>query len=176
MPRVGLRLSKNQIEELDQEYHVARTRKDFYLTRRIQGMLLVSQGIEERRAAQILGVGRRTLQDWIFRYRKGGLESLLKRQSPGRKPKLTEAQLAELDHIIGQGPESVGLDTDVWTARLAADLVKKLFGVRYHPDHMRLILRRLRRSEQLPTRELSRADPEEEAKWLDHELLEIKKS
>lgn len=176
MPRPGLRLNETQTEELNQRYQVARGRKDFDLTQRIQGLFLVSQGMAERRAAQILGIGRRTLQDWIFRYRRGGLEALVKGPYLGRKPKLTDAQIAELDHIIEQGPESAGLDTGVWTAPLAADLVKKLFGVRYHPDHMRRILRRLRFSVQLPTRELSRADPEEQARWLDHELQEIKKS
>jgi transposase len=89
----------------------------------------------ERRAAQIVGVGRRTLQEWIFKYRRGGLEGLGKGPRPGRKSKLTKAQLEELDRIIDQGPERVGLDTGVWTAPFAADLVKKLFGVRYHPDH-----------------------------------------
>ncbi|MGC8660119.1 MAG: winged helix-turn-helix domain-containing protein [Desulfomonilaceae bacterium] len=52
---------------------------------------------------------------------------------------------------------------------------QKLFGFRYHPDHMRHILRRLQFSVQLPTRELSRADPDEEARWLGHEQGEMKK-
>ena len=95
---------------------------------------------------------------------------------PGRKPKLTQGQLIELDRIIEQGPESAGLDTGVWTAPLVADMVKNLFGVRYHPDHMRRILRRLRFSVQLPTRELSREDEAEQTLWLDHELQTIKKS
>lgn len=89
MPRAGLRLSKVQTEELDQEYQVARAPKEFDLTQRMQGPLLVSQGMVERRAAQILGVGRRTLEDWIFRYRRGGLEALVKEPYPGRKRKLT---------------------------------------------------------------------------------------
>jgi transposase len=176
MPRPGLRVSKIQMEKLDQAYQAARGRKDFDMTQRIQGLLLVTRGMAERRAAHIVGVGRRTLQDWISKFRKGGLQGLVKGPYPGRKPKLTEAQLAELDRIIEQGPESAGLDTGVWTAPLAADLVKKLFGVRYHPDHMRRILRRLQFSVQLPTRELSRADPDEEARWLDDELQAIKKS
>ncbi|MFZ5501400.1 MAG: IS630 family transposase, partial [Candidatus Micrarchaeota archaeon] len=176
MARPGLRLSKAVMDELGQAYQVARGRKDLDMAERIQGLLLVSEGVGERRAAQIVGVGRRTLQDWISRYRRGGLEALVKGPYLGRKPKLTHEQLLELDRIIEQGPESAGLDTGVWTAPLAADLVKKLFGVRYHPDHMRRILRRLRFSVQLPTRELSRADPEEQTLWLDHELQAIKKS
>ena len=176
MARPGLRLSKAVMDELGQAYQVARGRKELDMAERIQGLLLVNEGVGERRAAQIVGVGRRTLQDWISRYRRGGLQALVKGPYPGRKPKLTQGQLIELDRIIEQGPESAGLDTGVWTAPLVADLVKKLFGVRYHPDHMRRILRRLRFSVQLPTRELSRADPEEQTLWLDHELQEIKKS
>ena len=164
------------MDELRRAYQLSRGRKDIEMAERIQGLLLVSEGMGERRAAEIVGVGRRTLQDWIFKYRRGGLEALVKGPYLGRKPKLTEVQLEELDRIIEQGPESVGLDTGVWTAPLAAGLVKKLFGVRYHPDHMRRILRRLRFSVQLPTRELSRADPEEQLRWLDHELHAIKKS
>lgn len=176
MARPGLRLSKAVMDELGQAYQEARGRKDLDMAERIQGLLLVSEGVGERRAAQIVGVGHRTLQDWISRYRRGGLGALVKGPYPGRKPKLTHEQLVELDRIIEQGPESAGLDTGVWTAPLAAELVRKLFGVRYHPDHMRRILRRLRFSVQLPTRELSRADPEEQTLWLDHELQAIKKS
>ncbi len=175
MPRIGLRLSEAQTEELSQEYREARARKDLDKALRIQGLVLVSQGIGERRAAQIVGVGLRTLQEWIFKYRRGGLQGLGKRPRPGRTPKFTKAQLEELDRIIEKGPESVGLDTGVWTAPLAADLVKKLFGVRYHPDHMRRILRRLRFSVQLPTKVLSRADPEKQAQWLTQELADLKK-
>lgn len=176
MPRSGLRLSDKECKQLRVEFQRARDRKDLDMVSRIQGLLLVSEGIRESRAAQVVGVGRRTLQDWIFRFRRGGLPALVKGPYPGRRPKLTQAQLVELDRIIEQGPESAGLDTGVWTAPLVADLVKKLFGVRYHPDHVRRILRRLRFSVQLPTRELSRADPEEQAQWLDHELEAIKKS
>ena len=175
MPRAGLRLSEAQMEELGQAYQGARARKDLDMALRIQGLVLVSQGMGERRAAQVVGVGRRTLQEWIFKYRRGGLEGLGKGPRPGRKPKLTKAQLEELDRIIDQGPESVGLDTGVWTAPLAADLVKQLFGVRYHPDHMRRILRRLQLSVQLQKRVLSRADPEDQALWLTEERAGLKK-
>jgi transposase len=129
----------------------------------------------ERQAARIVGVGRRTLQEWIFRYRHAGLAALEKGPHPGRSPKLTGSQFEELGRIIEQGPESVGLDTGVWTAPLAVDVVKKLFGVKYHPDHMRRILKRLGFSVQLPTRVLSRADPDEQSRWLDRELGALKK-
>ena len=39
-------------------------------------LLLASQGMAEREAARIMGVGRRTFQEWIFKYRQGGLAAL----------------------------------------------------------------------------------------------------
>jgi len=143
MPRRGLRVSDTQMEELIQGYRMATARKDVELAKRIQGVLLVSSGMAESKAALIVQVARRTLQEWISKYRRGGLTALKKGPYPGRSPKLTEAQFEELGQIIEQGPESVGLDSDVWTAPLAVDLVNRLFGVKYHPDHMRKILKRL---------------------------------
>lgn len=143
MPRPGLRVSNTQMEELTQGYRVATARKDSDLTKRIQGLLLVSHGMAERQAARIVGVGRRTLQEWISKYRRGGLAALEKGPHLGRSPKLTKAQFDELGRIIEQGPESVGLGSGVWTAPLTVDLVDRLFGVKYHPDHMRKILKRL---------------------------------
>jgi transposase len=175
MPRSGLRVSTTQMEGLSQEFQAARGSKDFDLTQRIQGLLLVCQGMAEREAARIVGVGRRTLQEWIFKYRHGGVTALYRRPRPGRSPKLTAPQFEELAQIIGQGPESVGLDTGVWTAPLIAVIVKKRFGVTYHPDHIRRILKRLGFSVQLPTRVLSRADPDEQSRWLDQELGALKK-
>lgn len=143
MPRPGLKVSDTQMEELIQGYRTATARKDLDLAKRIQGLLLVSAGMAERQAARTVGVGRRTLQEWIFKYRRGGLAALKKGPYPGRSTKLTKAQFEELGRIIEQGPESVGLDSGVWTAPLAVDLVNRLFGVKYHPDHMRKILKRL---------------------------------
>lgn len=48
------------MEELSQEYKVARGRKDFDMTRRIQGLLPVSQGMAEREAARIMEAGQDT--------------------------------------------------------------------------------------------------------------------
>jgi len=131
------------MDELIQGYRMATARRDSYLAKRIQGLLLVSSGMAERQAAEIVKVKRRTLQEWIFKYRRGGLAALEKGPYPGRSPKLTEAQFEELGRIIEQGPETAGLDSDVWTVPLAVDLVNRLFGVKYHPDHMRKILKRL---------------------------------
>ncbi len=111
MARPGLRLSMAVMDELDEAHEAAEGRKDLDMAERIQGLLPVSEGMAERRSPQIVGVGLGVLQSWVLGYRRGGREALANGRRPDRKPKLTEVPLAELDGIIEERPEIVGLET-----------------------------------------------------------------
>lgn len=175
MPRTGLRLTSAQEQELRQEFQISRGRKDLDRCLRIQGLLLVHQGHRETDAAAMIGVGRRTLQDWIRRYRDRGLSGLEKGPYPGGKSALTEEQKAELSRIIEAGPQEAGLETGVWSAPIVVNLVQDLYGVSYSPSHMGRILRSLRMSVQYPTRKYPRADEESQEQWREETLPGIKK-
>ena len=175
MPRVGLRLSEQGRRELAAEYQDARFHDDLDKCLRIQGLLLVSRGNREKDVAEVIGVGRRTLQDWIHRYRVRGIPGLTKGPFPGSKSGLSDEQKAELSRIIAAGPQEAGLDTGVWTTKIIVKLVRDLFGVSYHPDHMGKILHGLRFSVQYPGRELSKADEKAQQTWILEELPAIKK-
>lgn len=175
MPRPGLRLSEPERRNLADQYQGARFHEDLDMCLRIQALLLVSQGNRERDVAQIMGVGRRTLQDWIHRYRAKGIPGLAKGPFKGAKPRLTDEQKAELSRIIAAGPMEAGLDTGVWTTPIIVKLVRDLFGVSYHPDHMGKILHRLRFSVQYPGKNLSKADEKAQQMWRLEELPAIKK-
>ncbi len=175
MPRPGLRLSEPERKNLAVQYQSARFHKDLDMCLRIQALMLVSQGNRERDVAAIIGVGRRTLQDWIHRYRQGGVRALAKGPFQGGKSKLTDEQKADLSRIIEAGPQNAGLDTGVWTTPIIVKLVKDLFGVSYHPDHMGKILHGLRFSVQYPGKNLSKADEKAQQTWRLEELPAIKK-
>lgn len=176
MPRTGLRLNAAQESELREEYQRAKGQKDLDLCLRIQGLLLVHRGNPETVAADIIGVGRRTLQDWIHRYRDRGISGLVKGPYLGGRSRLTEEQKAELSAIIAAGPEKAGLDTGVWVAPMVVKLVKDLYGVSYSSSQMGRILHELRFSLQYPTRKLSKADEKAEEQWRAESLPAIKKS
>jgi transposase len=175
MARPGLRLTEQQRTELTEEFQVARGNKDLDMCLRIQALLLVSRGHREAETASVIGVGHRTVQDWIHRFRKGGLSGLRKGPFGGGKSRLSDEQKTELSRIIEAGPQEVGLDTGVWTTSIVAKLVKDLFGVSYHPDHLGRILHGLGYSVQYPGRSLSKADENLQRTWLRDELPEIKK-
>ncbi len=175
MARGGLRLTEEQRAELTEEFQVARGNKDLDMCLRIQALLLVNRGYREADTAAAIGVGRRTVQDWIYRFRKRGLPGLRKGPFEGGRSRLTEEQKSELSRIIQAGPEAVRLDTGIWTTAIVAKLVKDLFGVSYHPDHVGRILHGLGYSVQYPGKRLSKADENLQQAWLRDELPEIKK-
>jgi len=175
MSRPGLRLTEQRRGELSEEFQRARGNKDLDMCLRIQALLLVSQGSREIDAANIVGVGRRTVQDWIHRYRQGGIAALAKGPFQGGKSKLTDEQKAELSRIIEAGPQNADLDTGVWTTPIIVKLVRDLFGVSYHPDYMGKLLHKLGYSVQCPGKKSSKTDENLQMTWRLNELPKIKK-
>jgi transposase len=175
MPRPDLRLSEQERRDMAAQYRNARLHENLDMCLRIQGLLLVDRGHKETDVAQIIGVGRCTLQDWIHRYRMKGISGLAKGPFKGTASRLTDEQKAELSRIIAAGPQEIGLDTGVWTASIIVKLVRELFGVSYQPDHMGRILHRLGFSVQYPGKRLLKADEKAQITWRREELPAIKK-
>ena len=73
--------------------------------RRILALAMVLEGRPRTEAANLNGMDRQTLRDWVHRYNEAGVEGLKSRKSPGREPYLTDAQMAELRALVIQGPD-----------------------------------------------------------------------
>jgi transposase len=67
---------------------------------------------------------------------------------------------AQIPGLLAAGAETYGYRGDLWTATRVADVTWRHFGVRYHPDHVSRLLRRLGWSRQQP---LERATQRNEA-------------
>jgi transposase len=94
----------------------------------------------------------------------------------GPDPKLSAAQLARVEQALLQGAQANGFDTDLWTLERVAVVITQLTGVRYHPGHVWVILRRrLGWTLQRPERRASERDEEPIARWVAHEWPRIKK-
>ncbi len=52
------------------------------------------EGMDRASAARLAGMDRQTLRDWVHRYNAEGIAGLCNRPAPGRKPKLSEGQMA----------------------------------------------------------------------------------
>jgi transposase len=115
--------------------------RDWKEGRRLRSLELFEAGWQASRIAEALGVTRGAVSQWLARARAGGREALRHHPPPGATPKLTEEQRAQVPALLAQGAESYGFIGDVWTTARVAEVIRREFGVRYHPGHVSRLLR-----------------------------------
>ncbi len=177
MPRIALRLCPDEWEDLRRLRVVLKKAGDHRLDLRLRAMQLLAEGTSIEHTAGICEVGTTTVKRWLDTYRAKGVWLLIsKGPYPGKQARLSEEQMEELAGIIEAGPEAIGLDTGVWTSPIISDLVRRRFGIKYHPSQIRRILHKLGFSIQYPKQRLSLADKVLQGLWIRNELPAIKKS
>jgi transposase len=153
----------------------AKQRADFE-ARRLQAAELFAQGHTQAEVAHQLGVSRQSAHVWHTAWQQGGVDALRSRGPTGPDPKVSDAQLAEIEQALLKGAMANGFDTDLWTLERVAVVVTQLTGVRYHPGHVWVILRhRLGWTLQRPERRASERDEEAIQRWVQQEWPRIKK-
>jgi transposase len=106
--------------------------KDARAARRMLAIALVLEGVDRTSAAETCGMDRQTLRDWVHRYNAEGLAGLTNRPSPGRRPRLTPEQKAELAAWVEAGPDP---ERDRVVRWRRVDLKRRIqaeFGVAMH--------------------------------------------
>ncbi len=73
-------------------------------TRRLLAIGLVLEGASRAAAARQTGMDRQTLRDWVHRFNATGIDGLRSCPPPGRAPKLSKDQMAELRQWVIEGP------------------------------------------------------------------------
>jgi transposase len=168
-------LSEDQREQLVAAREIARQQKDHRLSVRIRAILLAGQGDREREEiAQICEVGLTTIYLWQRIYIEDGIDGLKGRYKP-RRCALTVEQTEKLKSTLDAGPEAAGLEVGIWTAALAAKMIKRLFGVQYSVSGATRLLKRLGYSVQVPRVQLAKADEEAQRVWLEETFPELRK-
>jgi transposase len=95
---------------------------------------------------------------------------------PGRKRRLDDAQLQQLETLLLQGAQEHGWPNNLWTAGRVTQVIRRHFGIRLHPEHVRNILkRRLGWTSQKPERRARERNEKEIQRWQQEEFPRIKK-
>jgi len=147
----------------------------YRVAKRLQAVVLNSEGHSSGELAQILKAPRSKVSDWLASYEAHGFDAMLEGHRSGRPCQLAEQQRVALADIIDSGPVAYGLDTGVWTAPMIARVIAEEFAVRYHPGHVRKLLYAMGFSVQRPKRVLARADPSAQDRWRRYTYPNLKK-
>ena len=112
-------------------------------TRRLLSLAAVYDGMSRTDAAQIGGMDRQTLRDWVHRFNAEGPDGLADRPRPGRECWLSEAQLAELAELVETGPDPAVDGVVRWRRIDLKRVIEERFGVVYSERAISDLLARL---------------------------------
>src|SRR6266436_5056522 len=109
---------------------------DLLEDRRRRALALLDDGLSLNEVGRQIGCNPSSVMRWRDARRRGGVDALQVRFSPGRPLKLAAGKRKRLVRLLLKGPMAQGYRTNLWTTPRIAEMVEREFGVRYHPDHI----------------------------------------
>jgi transposase len=122
---------------------LAKRSRDNNQSRRLLSLAAVMDGMNRTDAARIGGMDRQTLRDWVHRFNELGPDGLLDRHGGGTLPRLSKAQMAELDAVVEAGPDRAKDGVVRWRRVDLKRVIKERFKVDFHERYVGKLLKRL---------------------------------
>jgi transposase len=93
---------------------------------RAKAILLAADGLSNTEIGERLAISRQVASRWRIRFRREGIQGLEERPRPGRPPRFTSAQVAEVKAMACQLPAEKGVALSRWSsAELAVEAVRR---------------------------------------------------
>jgi|GraSoiStandDraft_4_1057263.scaffolds.fasta_scaffold1059023_1 transposase len=134
--------------------------------RRRTAVRLVLDGESAADAARVVGVTARSVERWASAFAGGGDAALAVGSSPGRPPKLTPAEAAEVVSWVGRDAREFGFDVPCWTAPRLAAAVEARLGVSFSPKYLSAWVAARRVTPQVPALVPRERDDAAVARWV----------
>lgn len=102
--------------------------------RRLEAAHDLNIGMTQTAVARKYGVSCTSTSRWARILKDGGMNALRRRKVTGRRCRLKDHQISRLRYLLTA--------PDNWTTKKIAALIEAAFGVKYHSDHIGVLLRR----------------------------------
>ena len=115
---------------------------------RYRVVLLAGRGLGDRaeltreQIADGVGRSRQFVDEWVGRYRAGGIGALAPKRQPGAAPKLTAGQQEQLKAMLDAGP-SPGEGLAAYNGPILREKIRETFGKLYSLPGLYALLHRL---------------------------------
>jgi transposase len=143
--------------------------------RRQRAIAWLDQGLSLKEVARRVGASFSSVFRWQQTVLQEGPAALKAKPVPGRPRKLREDACGRLLKLLLEGALAYGFPNDLWTLKRIRTVIRKEFGVVYHPHHVWRLLRRAGWSCQVPERQAIQRNPEAIAHWKRYQWPHIKK-
>jgi transposase len=111
---------------------------EWITARRERALALLERGRTIRAVARLVGCAPSSVKRWRDALDDDGVAPIAGR--PSRLDKRAEYRLNDLLHA---GPRAHGIQLRQWTTRAASLVIARHYGIDFHKDHVRRILRRI---------------------------------
>ena len=136
--------------------------------RRIAVRAVEEKNYSPEAIADILGISRSSIYDWLRWYREEGEQALDTQSSPGAAPVITEEMERWLKTVVlTTTPVDHGYDTRLWSRDLLAELLNQRFGIEVAGNTVSLHLHQLGLSYQTPCYRALEQDPAQVTAFLE---------
>jgi transposase len=126
----------------------------------------VGKGAHPEDVAAALGLHRKTVYDWLAKYREGGTDALRARPVPGRPPKLGGPELSRLfTLIVGRDPRQSQFDFALWTREMVREVIRREFSVALSGASVGRLLHAIGLSPRQPAHGAYQQDPGAAERW-----------
>ena len=144
--------------------------------RRIAVRAIKEKDYSPELVADLLGISRTSIYDWLRKYHNEGEEAL----DTGKAPGAEFVMIPEIDQwlketILNTTPADHGYDTVLWTLEIIVNLLREYFDLWVSDATVRLHLHHLGLSCQKPCYHALNQDMEKVKKFLDQEFKDIQK-
>ena len=136
-----------------------RSQDNARLARRIHAVYLASKGWSCPEIMTIMGSGRRTIQQWVHKYNKDGIDGLREKPRPGQPTKLPRKAESRFCKRIEAGPTKKD-GVSVLNGPAIRRILEREFGVLYSRQGLYDLLHRLGYSCLCPRPQHEKADPQ----------------
>lgn len=135
-----MELKDVNLEELEKRYKRERNGK---IKERLHYLLLLKEGYKDRDIEKICHTSKSSVSFWHCRFKEEGFEGFRDKKGRGKKAKLSEENLKELDSILDKPYTMENGYTRGCQTKDVQILIKSKFGVSYGSRHIRRIISNL---------------------------------
>lgn len=118
----------NPIDLLKEGKGIMMSNDDTRFYFRVLSVNFVLNGMSAANVAEIAGVSRSTVSDWVKAVDEQGFEALKSVKPSGRPPKLSPEQKSEIDFVLQREPSEFGYK--VWDGPTLSAYIKKKYEIK----------------------------------------------
>lgn len=96
---------------------------------KLHGVLLVANGYDSYRVAEMFGQSPTTVQRWVKKFNESGFAGLRTGERSGRPRSLTEKQWAQIEKDVRQSPTAFDFIQSFWDGKLLSEHIGKKYRV-----------------------------------------------